>query len=148
MISENTEIQAYDASIAAVGISIAFYYGMTGYACVVFYWKYLFKSVKNFVLVGLLPFVGAVMLTLIMIKTLVDSAKEGYGYGLIFGIGAVLVIGIFLLFVVGVPTMIAWQAKAPSFFRNRIDPVDQRPAPDGSGPSAPPLGSLKRGGGS
>ena len=60
VISENTSIQAYDASIAAVGIMIAFYYGLTGFACVVYYRRYLLRSVKNFVLVGLLPFTGEI----------------------------------------------------------------------------------------
>ena len=31
---------------------IAFYYGLTGYACVIYYRRELFKSAKNFVLAG------------------------------------------------------------------------------------------------
>src|SRR5262249_36560495 len=33
-------------SIAALGLMIAFYYGLTGYACIVYYRRELFKSVK------------------------------------------------------------------------------------------------------
>ena len=39
-------------SIVGVGSMIAFYYGITGYACVAYYWKYLFSSLKNFIFVG------------------------------------------------------------------------------------------------
>ena len=59
-------------SIVGVGLMIAFYYGVTGYACVVYYWPYLFKSFKNFVFVGLLPLLGAVSLTWVFVKSLID----------------------------------------------------------------------------
>jgi amino acid transporter len=145
LITENTSTDAYGASIAAVGISIAFYYGLTGYACVIYYWRHLFTGVKTFVLVGLLPLFGALVLTWILGKTLVDSFAADYWPGTLLGMGTVFFIGVVLL-ALGLPLMLVWQAREPSFFRNRIDPVDQRPAPDGTGPSAPPLGSLQRGG--
>ena len=40
-------------SILALGLGIAFYYGLTGYACVVYYRRELFKSVKNLLFIGL-----------------------------------------------------------------------------------------------
>ena len=45
----------YYASIAAVGLMIAFYYGLTGIVCVVYYRRYLLHSWRNFVFVGLMP---------------------------------------------------------------------------------------------
>ena len=39
-------------SIVGVGLMIAYYYGQTGIACVVYFRRYIFKSVKNFFLVG------------------------------------------------------------------------------------------------
>ena len=35
----------------SLGLMIAFYYGLTGFACVVYYRRELFKSVKNFVFI-------------------------------------------------------------------------------------------------
>ena len=40
----------------ALGFQIAFYYGLTGFACAIYYRSELFKSVKNFFMVGLAPF--------------------------------------------------------------------------------------------
>ena len=34
---------------------IAFYYGITGFACAFYYRRELFKSAKNFLLVGVAP---------------------------------------------------------------------------------------------
>jgi hypothetical protein len=44
LISENI---LFD-SIAALGLMIAFYYGLTGFACVLYYRRELFNSAKNF----------------------------------------------------------------------------------------------------
>ncbi len=59
-------------SITGIGFGIAFYYGLTGFACVVFYRKELFKSVKNFIMVGVAPFFGGAMLTFIFVKAFLD----------------------------------------------------------------------------
>ena len=45
-------------SIAALGLMIAFYYGMTGFACVWYFRRDLTKSARNFWLVGVAPLVG------------------------------------------------------------------------------------------
>ena len=38
---------------------IAFYYGLTGFACFLYFRRELRKSVRNFVLAGVAPLVGA-----------------------------------------------------------------------------------------
>ena len=43
-------------SIEALGFGIAFYYGLTGFACVIYYRRHIFKSFKNFIFIGLAPF--------------------------------------------------------------------------------------------
>ena len=60
VISNNTETDAYSASIAAVGMAIAVYYGLSGISCIVYYRRFLMKSVKNFFLIGVLPGFGGV----------------------------------------------------------------------------------------
>jgi amino acid transporter len=133
IVSENV----LGASIAAVGLMIAFYYGMTGFACVIYYRKYLFTSVKTFVYVGVAPFLGGAILTYIFIKASSDFAKDTDSYGSIFGLGLAFVVGIGLL-LLGIPLMILWWMKSPEFFRRGRDPYP-RPGPDGSGPPAPPI---------
>jgi amino acid transporter len=49
-------------SLIALGFPICFYYGFTGIACVVYYRHELFKSVRKFLLLGLAPLAGALML--------------------------------------------------------------------------------------
>ena len=55
-------------SISALGFQIAFYYGITGFACAIFYRKQLAQSFRNFFMAGVVPFVGGLMLTGIFIK--------------------------------------------------------------------------------
>jgi amino acid transporter len=49
-------------SLTAIGFPICFYYGFTGIACAVYYRRELFKSVRKFLLLGLGPLVGGLML--------------------------------------------------------------------------------------
>jgi amino acid transporter len=126
-------------SIAAVGLMIAFYYGMTGFACVIYYRKHLFKSLKNFAFVGVAPLLGGVSLTYIFVKSCIDLSKpeNSTGGDSWFGVGPPLVIGLGLL-LIGVPLMLGWWAKAPAFFRRGRDP-HPHPEPDGTGAAVPPI---------
>jgi amino acid transporter len=129
-------------SIVGVGLMIAFYYGITGYACVAYYWSHLFTSLKNFVFVGLLPLLGALMLTWVFVKSLIDLAnpensESGASW---FGLGPPFVIGGVLL-LMGIPLMYLWKAAHPEFFRVKRDPADVRPPPEGGEPLPPLLQS-------
>jgi amino acid transporter len=110
-------------SISALGLMIAFYYGLTGYACVVFYRRELFRSLKTFVSVGVLPLLGALILTAVFIKSCVDlSDPENSASGdSWFGIGPPLIIGLgFLIF--GAVLMVIWYlAGHREFFRTRTE---------------------------
>ena len=57
---------------------IAYYYGQTGFACVIYYRRYLFKSVKNFFFVGLLPLVGGLILAFIFVWSIKDMTDPDY----------------------------------------------------------------------
>jgi amino acid transporter len=125
------------ASIAAVGLMISFYYGLTGYACIVYYRKHIFTSVKNFLFVGVAPFLGATSLTYIFVKASIDLKNDTESYGSVGGLGLAFVVGIGLL-LVGIPLMLAWWGVAPEFFRRGRDP-HPHPAPDGTGAAVPPI---------
>jgi amino acid transporter len=49
-------------SIVAIGFPICFYYGFTGIACAVYYRHELLKGARKFVLLGLAPLAGGLML--------------------------------------------------------------------------------------
>jgi amino acid transporter len=109
-------------SITALGLGIAFYYGLTGFACVVFYRRHLFDSVKNAVYIGLLPLAGALILTALFIKSCFDLGRTNAGSTVIFGIGGPLVIGLGAI-LLGIPLMLLSQWKLPAFFRRKPEVV-------------------------
>jgi amino acid transporter len=103
-------------SIAAVGLLIAFYYGLTGFACVWFYRRTLTKNARDFVMRGVLPLLGGVILLGAFLKASQQYADPNYGYTKILGIGGVFVLGIGSL-VLGVVLMYVWNAINPAYFR-------------------------------
>ncbi|WP_353361959.1 APC family permease [Mycobacterium sp.] len=110
------------ALIGSVGLMIAFYYGLTGFACVWFYRKTLTGSTRDFVMRGVVPLLGGVVLLVVFIYGLLQYGKPGWltdnnGNNVtIFGFGAVAVVGIGAL-VLGVIAMVLWRFAAPGFFR-------------------------------
>ena len=110
LVSENI---LFD-SIAALGLMIAFYYGITGFACVIYYRRELTNSVKNFVFVGLAPLIGGLVLLWLFYASCVDLSKpenseSGDSW---LGVGPPLVIGLgFLL--LGVVLMLLWRGGHP-----------------------------------
>ena len=63
-------------TIAALGIMICFYYGLTAFGCIWFFRHRLFKSAYNFVFMFLFPLLGGLGLFFVLIITLRDSASR------------------------------------------------------------------------
>ena len=124
------------ASVLSVGLMIAIYYGLTGILCPIYYRRFIFKSIKNFVFVGLAPLIGGAVLWWTFVKTTMDAFQNpGTEW---FGIESFWVMGMILL-AIGVPVMLWWRSRDSAFFKRGIDPMDQRPDPDGNGPEPPPI---------
>ncbi len=127
-------------SIAALGLMIAFYYGLTGFACVIYYRRQIFRNVKTLLLIGVGPFLGGVMLLGIFLKSCWDYAdpansESGDSW---FGLGPPLVIGVgFLLF--GVVLMLFWRRSHPAFFDRKLEVADPRILDRGPAGEAAPL---------
>jgi amino acid transporter len=143
VVSHNTSTDAYSASIAAVGMAIAVYYGLSGVSCIIYYRRYLLKSVKNFFLIGVLPGFGGIVLLYVFAKTVWDARSANYGYGTLFGVGTVLVIGTILL-AFGVPLMLWCSRKFPQFFSFRPDPAHLVKDPYADDTLAAPLGTYTK----
>ena len=111
MVSQNV----LGDSIAAVGLMIAFYYGMTGFACVWFYRRTIAKGGRDLWMKGVLPFLGGLMLLGAFGFASYQYAQPSYGKTTIFGIGGVFVIGIGALVFGGV-LMLVYRVVAPAFF--------------------------------
>ena len=108
-------------SISAVGLMIAFYYGLTGFACVWYYRRDLGNGVNDLFMKGILPFLGGLMLLGAFVIASYQYAQPDYGNTTIFGIGGVFVVGIGAL-LVGVVLMVIWNAVAPDYFRRKTLP--------------------------
>jgi len=104
-------------TIAALGIMICFYYGLTAFGCIWFFRHQLFSSAFNIVFKFLFPLLGGLGLFFVLIITLRDSADPAYGSGAsIGGVGLVLILGVGLI-LLGLVFMLIMRARQPEFFR-------------------------------
>jgi amino acid transporter len=103
-------------SIVATGMLIAFYYGLTGFACA---WQFRRgqRTVRDVLMRVVLPLLGGLIMLLVFVLACVEYADPEYGETVFFGVGGVFVIGVGAL-MLGVALMAAWNAVAPAFFRN------------------------------
>jgi amino acid transporter len=106
-------------SIASLGLMIAFYYGLTGFACAWYFRRQLNRSARDFVFKGLLPLLGGLMLLAAFIKSAIDMYAADYGDTSFAGVGGVFLLGIGSL-LLGVVLMIVWNMIAPPYFRGEV----------------------------
>ena len=116
---------------------IAYYYGQTGFACVIYYRRSIFKSVKNFFLVGLLPLIGGLSLAFIFVWSLKDMTHADFTDppSTWLGVSPVFWIGLGTL-LAGIPLMYLWNTHDHAFFRVKPDPIDQPSTARGWGAAA------------
>jgi amino acid transporter len=110
-------------SVTALGFGIAFYYGITGIACVVFYRRELRKDFKTFFYAGVLPLVGALALFAIAIKAFVDYQDPDNTYTAFLGVGSPVVIGVGSL-LLGVVVMLFARFRYREFFARKPEVYD------------------------
>jgi hypothetical protein len=115
-------------SIAALGITIAFYYGINGYAVPLFYRHHLFESWKSVLLLLVFPLVGAAMLTWVLAASfdqLWYPANSASGTSW-FGVGPPFILGAAFLAtgVIGMVLFRAFSKRSRPFFARRMETVD------------------------
>jgi amino acid transporter len=111
-------------SVTALGFLIAFYYGLTGVACAVYYRRELRRSPRSFVLLGLAPLLGGAMLFGIFVKALLfygDAANTSSPA--VLGLGVPVVVGVGSL-VLGVVVMTLSSRSFPKFFHRPTEVAD------------------------
>jgi amino acid transporter len=111
-LSQNT----LQDSILSLGLAVAFYYGITGFACVWYFRRTLFENARNFWLRGLLPLLGSIGMTWAFVKSATDMIDADYGYTTFGSVGGVFLIGVGML-ALGVPLMLACAVRLRPFFR-------------------------------
>ena len=120
LLSENF----LEDSIASLGLFIAFYYGLTAYACVWHFRATLTASLRNFVMRGLLPLAGAVSMTAALIISAADMIRPGYGSTVMGGVGGAFVIGAGSMLLGGV-LMCLWYRSPAAAARQAVEPSPQ-----------------------
>jgi amino acid transporter len=121
-------------SVTAIGFMIAFYYGLTGLACVVYYRRSIVTSARNLLLAGVLPFAGFVMLAYVFARAYVDYGTKGYAQDYnytppVLGIEVPIIIGIGGL-ILGVVLMLWAMASYRPFFGRKPEVADARALDD------------------
>ena len=106
-------------SISALGFAIAFYYGFTGLAAIVYFRRELRKSLRNLVFAGLLPLAGFGLMASVFVKAFHDYSQAGFNYSNpVLGIELPIAIGIGSL-LLSLPLMVVAMIWLPRFFRRR-----------------------------
>jgi amino acid transporter len=107
-------------AVAALSLMIAFYYSLTGFACVIYYRKELFKSAKNLLFIGLAPLLGAGLLAHLFVRSFISLSDPGASNtgGALFGLGLPVVLGLGLL-LLGAILMVLWRTMGNERFFGR-----------------------------
>lgn len=115
LLSERTLLD----TIAALGIMICWYYGITAFACVWYFRKELFTSARNVVFKFLFPLLGGIMLATVFVISVRESMDPENGSGAsIGGIGLVFYMG-FGILLLGAALMVVMRFRSPDFFLGR-----------------------------
>lgn len=94
-------------AISSIGLQIAFYYSLAGFAVVIGFRKVLFRSVKNFLLIGLWPFAGAVFMLYIFVMAIPNNEL------------AVNILGLGLIVVGVIPLALFYRKAKETYFTRR-----------------------------
>jgi amino acid transporter len=127
VLSEN----ALADSIASLGLAVAFYYGITAFACVWYFRRSLRESARNLFFRGVFPFLGGLAMVWAFGISARDMLDPEYGYTAFGPIGGVFVLGVGML-VLGIPLMLACFAFGTRrFFRGEtLTPETEVKVPD------------------
>ena len=113
-------------SVTALGLMIAFYYGLTGFACVWYYRTSLTESARNFWLRGIFPLVGGLILWFAMFWFLWynwTTPSNSYTTWTLPGtdrvVGGVLIIDIGAI-LLGIVLFLVYWAVRPAYFRGEV----------------------------
>lgn len=130
----------FDA-FTALGLMICFYYGLTGFACTVYYRRHVFKSAKNFLFIGLLPMLGGLSLGYVFVKSVIDLRATDSGFaGPWLGVGAPFVIAA-VTFLLGAILLAISIPRYREYFKRKPSIVDPKVLEQPAAPVEPTTGA-------
>ena len=129
LLSESTLLD----TIAALGIMICWYYGITAFACIWYFRHELFANAHNFLFKFLCPLLGGVVLAAVFVFSIKESMNPENGSGAsIGGIGLVFFMA-FGILALGAVLMLTMRFRSPDFFEGRTLSRDTPPLEDNIG---------------
>lgn len=114
-------------SITALGLMIAFYYGLTALACVVFYRREILRSPGNFLSMGLIPATGGTIMFLLLAKSVFAPGGATTSQISVFGVGGPVLIGVGAV-LTGFLLMLVARRGLPGFFARKPEVAPAGPA--------------------
>ena len=137
----------YADALTALGMMIAFYYGLTGFASAVFYRHVLLRSAKNLLLIGVVPLLGGIVLAWAFVRSAIDMADPANSYTgeSWFGVAVPLAITI-ITFALGLVLMVLWWLRSPGFFRQKPVAFEEPASPPRTVPPVGPAPHASHGG--
>jgi len=107
-------------SAASVGLLIAFYYGLTGFACAWFFRRELLTSAHTLLVKGILPLIGGLTLLGAFVLSIKSYWPAASSYSSFHGVGGIFLIGAGSL-VIGVIIMLIAARFLPRYFADGIN---------------------------
>jgi hypothetical protein len=101
--------------ITSMGLLIAFYYGLTGFAAAWEFRGQLRAGTRAALQIVILPLLGGVALLVSFVLTAADSYAADFGETALLGIGGVFVLGIGSI-LLGIVLMVGYNLVAPEYF--------------------------------
>ena len=114
-------------SITALGLMIAFYYGLTALACVVFYRREILRSPVNFVSMGVVPAAGGLIMFLLLAKSVFAPGEATTSQIRVLGIGGAVLIAVGAV-LTGFLLMLLARRRLPDFFARKPEIAPGEPA--------------------
>ncbi|MFF7177786.1 amino acid permease [Streptomyces sp. NPDC008121] len=103
-------------AVLSIGLLIAFYYGVTGFACVWYFRAELRRSARNLLVMGVMPLAGGLMMLAAFARGAYDMTDPDYGSTSAGGVGGVFLLGIGSI-VLGAVVMLLVRVRHRRFFR-------------------------------
>ncbi|MFF5497702.1 APC family permease [Streptomyces aquilus] len=111
-------------AILSLGLLIAFYYAVTGFACAWHFRAQLRRSPSDLLLKGVLPGIGAAMMLAAFARCAYDMTDPAYGSTSVAGIGGVFLLGVGSI-ALGALVALAVRPRFRRFFRDGRTTITQ-----------------------
>ena len=125
-------------TLSALSLMIAFYYSLSGIACVVYYRHQLLRSARNFLFIGVAPALGAAILAYLLVRSVSDLSDPDASYSgsAVLGVGVPLFIGAAFI-MLGAILMVVWRIAGRSSRYFERKPFEALPPALAEGRAAP-----------